>query len=80
MVERFIVEYDTGDWLLMDPNGSIHFFNSPDNVLRAIKRRARARISSGAKIHVAEVEWRKTPAGFIPPETTIPLDNPKQLG
>lgn len=68
---RVIVEFNSGDWLVLFEDGTIRAFETPAAVLAAVqaldKRRVNARGSSG--VSITTIEWRNMPDGFVPPKS-----------
>ena len=64
-----VVEYhaDVSEWWVMLPDGSIEVRGTPEAVMKRIRAEA-ARGNRG--ITITRIEWRDTPAGFIPPVVT----------
>lgn len=67
--QRVVIEYqDHGnsvEWWAMFDDGSIRVFLTPEAALKAVQKDA----NRGNKgITVTNIEWRHTPAGFVPPK------------
>lgn len=62
--QRVIIEFHRGDWLVMLHEGDVRIAATPENALALVQRAA----SRGNKwITITSIEWRNTPAGFVPP-------------
>lgn len=59
-----IIEHHKGDWLVMLHDGTVYVRESPATALALVQRFA-ARGNRDAT--VTTIEWRNTPAGFVPP-------------
>lgn len=62
--QKVIVEFHSGDWLVMFNDGRIQPFGTPAAALHAVQADAKR---GNRTITVTHIEWRNTPDGFVPP-------------
>lgn len=63
--QKVIIEYNDGDWMVLFDSGDIRSFETPEKALKAVQKAA----GKGNKdVTFTHIEWRGTPAGFVPPK------------
>lgn len=62
--QKVVIEHSSGDWFVMFNDGAIDVVDTADEAFRRVQRAA-ARGNRTAT--VTRIEWRNTPAGFVPP-------------
>lgn len=64
--EHLTAEFDGDAVVVLYPNGSITAYGNAELAVAAIHRRAR-RLAGAWTVVLSEIDWRDTPAGFVPP-------------
>lgn len=70
---KAVIEYHETpgpEWWVMLPDGSIEVLSTPGAALKAIRRQVAKvlNMTRTSQAIVTVIEWRDTPAGFVPPK------------
>lgn len=64
--QKVIIEYIDGDWYTMFDDGTIQIFGSAQQAYRDVMKLAKR---GNKDATITKIEWRNTPAGFVPPKS-----------